>query len=190
MNNHLKKGNEDLPDHYFTPGQDDWYYQNAYSRVVDVPKELPDDIFEDLLTASCHAYAEELLGGEFYPYAASKPDATEEERLEHLTEPKLHPNQMEFLLEEVHSQFDHQANSPEERNIAREMCQDLLDRHASNIFKPVYIDPPEGWKYGFPKALPTGEPDVLAWLIAEGYPQSVMDRYGDAFTYRILDSEE
>ena len=179
LNKYLKESKDKRPSklaRYFSPYQDDWYYQSVYSSMIE--------------------------GEEFYPYTASKPGATDEERIEHLTEPKLeqmelpleepklHPKQMELLLEEVHDQFDHQANKPEERDIAREMCQDLLDRHASNIFKPVYIDPPEGWKYGFPKALPTGEPDILAWLITEGYPQSVMDRYGDAFTYRILDSEE
>lgn len=35
----------------------------------------------------------------------------------------------------------------------------------------TWADPPSGWKYGFPKALPKPEPVSLGeWLIAEGYP--------------------
>jgi hypothetical protein len=174
---------------HFNPYQDDWFYQDAYSKVKDLPKELPDDMFEDLLTAACYASS----GLELYPYAASKPDATDEERVEHLTEPKLHPNQMELLLEEVHDQFDHQANKPEERDIVREMCEDLLtlhDKKQAESSDVKYIDPPEGWKYGFPKLLPTGETDIYAWLVKEGYPRSLIEEFGDAFIYRILGSLE
>ncbi|RJF90645.1 hypothetical protein [Sphingomonas cavernae] len=32
------------------------------------------------------------------------------------------------------------------------------------------IDPPEGWRYGFPKAMPADVTDVPAWLVSEGYP--------------------
>ena len=35
------------------------------------------------------------------------------------------------------------------------------------------IDPPAGWKYGFPKAIPDKVvPETLAdWLVEEGYPE-------------------
>ncbi len=40
------------------------------------------------------------------------------------------------------------------------------------------IDPPSGWKYGFPKVLPqrfdTWE-EQRAWLVSEGYPQREID---------------
>jgi len=39
------------------------------------------------------------------------------------------------------------------------------------------IDPPSGWKYGFPKALPDPRPaDIEQWIRDEGYPQSEIDR--------------
>ena len=182
MNKHLKKAKDKRPSEtaqYFSPYQDDWYYQSTYSQVEKLPKDLPDDQFEDLLTAACYARSDHGPGDE----SLCSHKATSKE-------PKLHPKQMELLLDEVHDQFDHQANKPEERDIAREMCQDLLDKHDEMSNKTTYIDPPEGWKYGFPKPLPSDVEDILAWLIAEGYPQSTMDLYGDAFTYRILDSEE
>ena len=46
---------------------------------------------------------------------------------------------------------------------------------------PRMIDPPEGWRYGFPKPLPDGtdENDILErlneWLVENGYPQRMID---------------
>jgi hypothetical protein len=42
------------------------------------------------------------------------------------------------------------------------------------------IDPPYGWRYGFPKALPDDiSPDnpkqIRAWLLSEGYPERDVD---------------
>ena len=35
----------------------------------------------------------------------------------------------------------------------------------------TWVDPPSGWKYGFPKPLPKPEPiSIGEWLISEGYP--------------------
>ena len=47
------------------------------------------------------------------------------------------------------------------------------------------IDPPSGWKYGFPKPLPDPKPEnVLAWLVENGYPQSEIDSCGNHFYSR------
>lgn len=46
------------------------------------------------------------------------------------------------------------------------------------------IDPPAGWKYGFPKAIPAGVDDVHGWLVSEGYPQKMIDELGDYFFTR------
>lgn len=35
-----------------------------------------------------------------------------------------------------------------------------------------YIDPDEGWKYGFPKVFPDGIGNIRQWLIEQGYPES------------------
>jgi hypothetical protein len=44
--------------------------------------------------------------------------------------------------------------------------------------KVHYVDPPEGWRYGFPKPYDRkANPDFYAWLVKEGYPQSMIDRY-------------
>lgn len=40
----------------------------------------------------------------------------------------------------------------------------------------LWIDPPSGWRYGFPKIWdPKQEPDLKVWLIESGYPQSEAD---------------
>jgi hypothetical protein len=49
-----------------------------------------------------------------------------------------------------------------------------------------YIDPPEGWKYGFPKELPDGVEDLEKWFVENGYPRSVIEKYGNYFFYRIF----
>ena len=33
------------------------------------------------------------------------------------------------------------------------------------------IDPPSGWKYGFPKPIPDEVKDIKKWLVENGYPQ-------------------
>jgi len=49
------------------------------------------------------------------------------------------------------------------------------------MVKVHYIDPPSGWKYGFPKVLPEGVENVMEWLVENGYPQWEIDRCGKHF---------
>lgn len=52
------------------------------------------------------------------------------------------------------------------------------------------IDPPGGWKYGFPKALPNPEPaDFDGWLVSEGYPKSEIEKMGDHFFFRAWEED-
>jgi hypothetical protein len=56
--------------------------------------------------------------------------------------------------------------------------------------KVLMVDPPSGWKYGFPKPLPDPQPeDMVAWYISEGYPQKEIDRYGEHFYCRYWEQE-
>jgi hypothetical protein len=54
------------------------------------------------------------------------------------------------------------------------------------------VDPPEGWKYGFPKVMPDevfngSRKDFEVWMVAQGYPQELikqgMLRYCRYFSY-------
>jgi len=46
------------------------------------------------------------------------------------------------------------------------------------------IDPPSGWRYGFPKAIPNDVKNVLKWLVENGYPQAEIDACGEHFYCR------
>lgn len=52
------------------------------------------------------------------------------------------------------------------------------------------IDPPSGWRYGFPKEIPENITDVRAWLVKNGYPQSEIDACGEHFYCRYLYNKE
>lgn len=45
------------------------------------------------------------------------------------------------------------------------------------------IDPPEGYRFGFPKAIPEDVKDVDMWLIFNGYPNHLVIKYARQFSY-------
>ena len=56
----------------------------------------------------------------------------------------------------------------------------------------LWVDPPSGWKYGFPKVW-DGEGKMTDWLIENGYPQKEIDSCGDYFFVRqwpVEDNDE
>ena len=53
-----------------------------------------------------------------------------------------------------------------------------------------WIDPPSGWKYGFPKPVPEGVEDTIEWLVSEGYPRAEIDKMGDYFLCRYWETED
>ena len=48
-----------------------------------------------------------------------------------------------------------------------------------------YIDPPGGWKYGFPKVIPDDVTDIKKWLIDNEYPKVEIDSWAEHFYYRM-----
>ena len=51
--------------------------------------------------------------------------------------------------------------------------------------KKVWVDPPSGWRYGFPKVWDKVEhPDFKTWLFSEGYPEQEYEKFnGDYIRY-------
>ena len=51
--------------------------------------------------------------------------------------------------------------------------------------KLILIDPPLGWKYGFPKAVTQEQykeiTNLKEWCIENGYPKGEADSYGECF---------
>jgi hypothetical protein len=55
--------------------------------------------------------------------------------------------------------------------------------------KTRMIDPPSGWKYGFPKPIPNDIKDARPWLVENGYPQEEIDNLGEYFYCRYWESD-
>ena len=42
--------------------------------------------------------------------------------------------------------------------------------------KLVWVDPPSGWQYGFPKLYNREvDGDISEWMVQQGYPEELMD---------------
>lgn len=55
----------------------------------------------------------------------------------------------------------------------------------------VWVDPPRGWQYGFPKVwTPETDQDVTVWLVKEGYPQAEIDSLGKSFSFRSWEATD
>lgn len=55
----------------------------------------------------------------------------------------------------------------------------------------MYVDPPEGWKYGFPKPFPKERiGSTEDWLIENGYPKKLIEEYGEHMFVRVWDDGE
>jgi glucan biosynthesis protein len=49
----------------------------------------------------------------------------------------------------------------------------------------IWVDPPEGWKYGFPAIYDTDTDGQMSdWIVKKGYPISLIQEYGDAWAVR------
>ena len=53
----------------------------------------------------------------------------------------------------------------------------------------IWIDPPAGWRYGFPKQWDQIG-NMNEWLLSEGYPQREIDSCGKYFFVRQWNVEE
>ena len=55
----------------------------------------------------------------------------------------------------------------------------------------IWIDPPEGWKYGFPAIYdPEKDGQMSEWIISKGYPVQIIKEYGDQWHIRCWPAEE
>ena len=44
----------------------------------------------------------------------------------------------------------------------------------------LIVDPPDGHRYGFPKAVPDDRRhDIIAWIVEQGYPRSIIDEWAE-----------
>jgi hypothetical protein len=57
--------------------------------------------------------------------------------------------------------------------------------------KKIWIDPPSGWKYGFPKVYDREvDGNCTEWMLKNGYPQKEIDACGNYFFVRQWEYED
>lgn len=55
----------------------------------------------------------------------------------------------------------------------------------------ILIDPPNGWRYGFPKEYDTYQDlPIREWLVSQGYPQQEIDNAGPNLIVRTIGGGE
>ena len=49
----------------------------------------------------------------------------------------------------------------------------------------MWVDPPEGWKYGFPAIYdPVNDGKMRDWIVRKGYPLLTIKEYGESWAVR------
>jgi hypothetical protein len=55
----------------------------------------------------------------------------------------------------------------------------------------IWVDPPEGWRYGFPAIYDPDTDGVMRdWIISKGYPAKLIQEYGDSWAVRCWSAKE
>jgi hypothetical protein len=55
----------------------------------------------------------------------------------------------------------------------------------------VWIDPPEGWKFGFPAIYdPETDGQIREWIVNKGYPVSLIQEYGESWAVRCWPADK
>jgi len=55
----------------------------------------------------------------------------------------------------------------------------------------IWVDPPEGWKYGFPAIYdPEKDGQMSEWIVRKGYPLQTIKEYGESWAVRCWPVEE
>ena len=55
----------------------------------------------------------------------------------------------------------------------------------------IWVDPPEGWKFGFPAIYdPEKDGQMSDWIISKGYPIQIIKEYGEQWMVRCWPAEE
>jgi SH3-like domain-containing protein len=55
----------------------------------------------------------------------------------------------------------------------------------------IWVDPPEGWKFGFPAIYdPEKDGQMSEWIISKGYPVQIIKEYGEQWHIRCWPADE
>ena len=81
-------------------------------------------------------------------------------------------------------------NQPKWSNMTALADNDLSIK-SDDLSIKLWVDPPEGWKYGFP-AIYDHEKDgqLSEWIVKRGYPISLIQEYGNVWSVRCWPVEQ
>lgn len=112
---------------------------------------------------------------------------------------KVNDDLLEYIYHHFNGAFDIESFKKGliEKNQSSKVWKPIEDIEKPITFTPtldeefsrdmLLIDPPSGWKYGFPKSISKAEyksfkgNQLNNWLIKNGYPAKEIESYGDKF---------
>ena len=85
---------------------------------------------------------------------------------------------------------NNEQNQPKWSNMTALADNDLSIK-SDDLSIKLWVDPPEGWKYGFP-AIYDHEKDgqLSEWIVKRGYPISLIQEYGNVWSVRCWPVEQ
>ena len=102
---------------------------------------------------------------------------------------------------DVHHSEQKQDNLPSpldrlhEENVRLGLYEDAYDLSIKSkdlsMQSKIWVDPPEGWKFGFPAIFdPDTDGQMSEWIVNKGYPIEVIKEYGESWAVRCWPAEE
>jgi len=98
--------------------------------------------------------------------------------------------------EQKHDNLSNPLDRLHEENVRLGLYEDAYDlsiksEDLSIKSNMIWVDPPEGWKYGFPAIYdPDADGQLSEWIVRKGYPLLTIKEYGDAWAVRCWPAEE
>ena len=103
------------------------------------------------------------------------------------------PDHLVNIVTNLSIQSDDLSIKFEDLSIKREKAMCEVQRLGQEIQGEhmIWVDPPEGWKFGFPAIYdPEKDGQMSDWIISKGYPIQIIKEYGEQWMVRCWPAEE
>ena len=103
------------------------------------------------------------------------------------------PDHLVNIVTNLSIQSDDLSIKFEDLSIKREKAMCEVQRLGQEIQGEhmIWVDPPEGWKFGFPAIYdPEKDGQMSDWIISKGYPIQIIKEYGEQWMVRCWPAEK
>ena len=103
------------------------------------------------------------------------------------------PDHLVNIVTNLSIQSDDLSIKLEDLSIKREKAMREVQRLGQEIQGEhmIWVDPPEGWKFGFPAIYdPEKDGQMSDWIISKGYPIQIIKEYGEQWMVRCWPAEK